>query len=316
MPISLGKLRSFVAVAEECQFSRAAERLGISQPSLSAQIKELEQVLEVSLLSRTTRSVTLTAEGKRFLNRARQMLADVDMAVLEMRQQSQLARGRIVIASTPSVSAAILPQAINVFASQFPEIEIQLNEDSFAIVQDLIESAAADFGFGAAPERPGTLAFQPLYRERFYAVLPAGHVLSKRSRLTLSDLLQYPLLSTLPGTSIRATIEHALRDQGLYLNTRHMLARIETVLGLVAAGQGVAILPALTLLTIDPARFDVLPITGAHIARDVGLLQRKGGSASSAADAFVQRSLDGSLFQALKDPASTPVRLIDGVTWY
>src|SRR5690242_19963988 len=100
---NLTRLRSFIAVAQERQFRRAAERIGLSQPALSAHIRELEQDLGVALFSRTTRSVRLTAEGESFLHRAQRALDDLSAAVLELRERAELKRGRVAIAATPTV---------------------------------------------------------------------------------------------------------------------------------------------------------------------------------------------------------------------
>ena len=108
--ISLAKLRSFIEVAEEKQFRKAAEKLGMSQPALSTQIRELEKSCGVPLLARTTRSVRLTVEGERFLRRAQKIVADLELAVADLREQAVLKHGHVTVAATPSVASNILPR--------------------------------------------------------------------------------------------------------------------------------------------------------------------------------------------------------------
>ena len=113
--LSLPRIRNIVAVAEERQFRRAAERVGLSQSALSAQLRELEEFLGTALLSRTTRSLHLTAEGEKFLVRACNIPADLDSAVLEVRDHASLRGGRLAIASIASVASRILPDIVASF---------------------------------------------------------------------------------------------------------------------------------------------------------------------------------------------------------
>lgn len=318
MTISLSKLRSFVVVAEESQFSRAAARLGVSQPTLSAQIKELENILDVSLFSRTTRSVILTAEGERFLGSARQLLADVDVAVANMREQGKLAHGRLVIGSALSVPKEVIVPAVDAFSKAFPEIQIHIHESSFALVEDWITNGTVDLGFGYVPSNKNGMDFFPLYQEKFYGVVAAGHPLAKHTKISFRQLLDYPFMTTAMGTGVRSIVDGVLRDHGLYLNTRHTFMRTETILEMVAKGMGVTFLPATLLLGINDQTLRLLEVSGNEVSREMGILQRKGGSASSAASAFIQFCMQQQ-FSALIKPAESTGKMMDkiskGIVW-
>lgn len=176
--LSLTKIKSFIAVSEERQFRRASERLGISQPALTAQIQDLEEELGVALLSRTTRNVRLTAEGETFLHRAQRLLVDLNAAVLEVRERAQLKHGRIVIAATPTVTGHILPAVISSFAKKFPAVHIQVLEKPSSEVERLVTNGTADFGTGPCPDPRNELTFDVISRERLSAILPTDHRLA------------------------------------------------------------------------------------------------------------------------------------------
>ena len=283
--LSLPRIRNFIAVAEERQFRRAAERVGLSQPALSAQLRELEEFLGAALLSRTTRSVHLTAEGEKFLARARNILADLESAVLEVRDHASLRRGRLVVASIPSVASRILPGVVAAFTKRYPGIDVQVIELSARDVERCVGGGNADLGIAAAPARNSELMFSFMYRDRFVGLAPPDSALARRRKVPLEALFDYPLITTVDGTSIRATLERACREYGQSLRVTHSVTQHHTVVAMVGAGLGVALLPELSLGDdISVAR---VTVTTPEITRDLGVIQRKGESSSAAALEFI-----------------------------
>ena len=295
MNLSLTKIQSFVAVAEAGQFRKAAEKIGVSQAALSTNVRDLEHYLGVALFARTTRNVRLTVEGERFLRNVRVIVDDLAVAVADVRDQAELKRGRLIVAATPSVASNILPGAMSAFKERFPGVQVQVAEDSSSGVEQRVESGAADFGVGPTPARRGDLAFSFLCRDRFVGVVPRSHPLAKRKKIRLAQLAAYPLLTTAPDSSIYSSLRTVLEQRGMTLRTEHMLSQHQTIVAMVAAGLGVALLPALALGNLDGRGIALLDVTDVQIARDIGVLQRKGGSVSSAAHEFLRR---------LKAPAS------------
>ncbi len=295
MSVSLGRLRGFVAVAEERQFQRAAERLGVAQPTLSAQIRDLEASVGTALFSRTTREVRLTVEGERFFHRARRILADVEAALADLHSHADLRHGRVVIAATPSIASSLAPVAMGEFRARFPDIALQLHELPSPEVDGMVRDGAADIGFGPLSPGQSDLAFTPLFAERFRGVVEAGHPLANAGRTTLARLARHPLITTAHGTGIRETIDRALRDCGLPAGADHELQRYETVVALVEAGLGVGLLPELSLFTTDLRRVSVLEVVEPTVSRDIGLLRRKGGAPSSAASEFFSMCTSGAV---------------------
>ena len=283
--LSLPRIRNFVAVAEERQFRRAAERVGLSQPALSAQLRELEEFLGTALLSRTTRSVHLTAEGEKFLVRARNILADLDSAVLEVRDHASLRRGRLSVASIPSVASRILPATAAAFMARYPGIDVQIIELGAADVERRVAGGDADLGIGAAPDRNSELVFSFLMCDPFVGLVSNENPLARRRRVPLRALFEYPLITTVPGTSIRATLERACREHGQSLRVTHSVTQHQTVVAMVGAGLGVALLPRLSL-TESPG-VTRLTVVEPEITRDLGVVRRKGEAASAAAHEFI-----------------------------
>jgi LysR family carnitine catabolism transcriptional activator len=283
--LSLPRIRSFVAVAEERQFRRASERVGLSQPAMSAQLRELEEFLGAALLSRTTRSVHLTAEGEKFLVRARNILADLESAVLEVRDHASLRRGRLSVAAIPSVASRILPGVVANFTARYPGIDVQMIELGAQDVERCVASGNADLGIAAAPDRNSELSFSFLMRDRFVGLVAKTNPLARKRRVRLEALFEYPLITTVTGTSIRSALERACREQGRSLRVTHSVTQHQTVVAMVGAGLGVALLPALSLAdNLDVVR---LTVVDPQITRDLGMLQRKGEPPSTAAQEFI-----------------------------
>jgi len=286
--VSLSKLRSFVRVAEVRQFRKAAEDLRLSQPALSGHVRDLERELGVPLLRRTTRSLHLTAEGERFLHRARKVLDDIESAVLDVRDHAALRRGRVIVTATPSVASSILPRAVVAFRAKYPGVRVHIVEDGSSGVEQRLEMGEADIGVGPRPHHRTDLSFSLLFRDNFVGVAAVHHPLSKCSRVRLSELIKYPLLVTHAETSIRTSVESILRSRGLELDSEHRVAQHQTLVALVAAGLGVALLPSLALGMLDLRNVVTFPVTRPRVTREIGILQRTGGTSSSAASEFIE----------------------------
>ncbi|HVB82476.1 MAG TPA: LysR family transcriptional regulator [Candidatus Binataceae bacterium] len=286
--ISLAKLRSFIAVADERQFRKAANKLGLSQPALSTQIRELEESCGASFFYRTTREVRLTAEGEAFLRHARSIIDAVGTAVSHLRDQVTLKRGRVIIAATPSVAANILPSSIRVFVSQFPGVHVEVIEDGAGGVVRQVESGTVDFGIGPKPIRRSDLIFTTLVRDRFVGVVAAGHPIADSKRVRLSTLLNYPFITTIEGTSIRATLNQLFWQRRLDFNPIHRLVQTQSVIAMVAAGLGVTLLPALALSTLNLEHVVTVEVSDPDVWREIGVLRQRGGNRSLAAREFVK----------------------------
>jgi DNA-binding transcriptional LysR family regulator len=192
MPMGLHHLRYFVAVAEEGHISRAAARLRISQPSLSAQIQYLEREVGVPLVRRHARGVTVTASGEAFLEQARAALAAASAAVEAARRadhaQSAILKAGFIVGTQIKITSQIL----SLFQQRHPEVTVDLTEHSFADPSAALTSGAVDVAFVVQPFQHSGLEFLPLDESPRLALLPATHPLAGRESISVKEILDDP----------------------------------------------------------------------------------------------------------------------------
>ena len=247
--MELRHLRYFVVVAEERHITRAALRLGMQQPPLSFQIRQLETELGADLFIRTARGVVPTAAGQAFLEDARAILASVDRAAA---RTGRIARGHLGRLSVGFTTSAILHPFVRhlmrVFRETYPAVELDLDEGNAAKLTTSVASGAMAAGFLRIPvERPPGVAFVELLHEDLLVVLPVGHPLSGRSdALDLSELARERfILVRRPGApgiyeNVIAACRAAGFEPSIVAEVPHMLTNVN----LVAAGAGISVVPA------------------------------------------------------------------------
>ncbi|WP_027908408.1 LysR family transcriptional regulator [Pseudomonas sp. URMO17WK12:I4] len=288
--MELRHLRYFVAVAEELHFGRAADLLGISQPPLSQQIQALEQELGVRLFERSNRHVALTDAGRLFLEETRQTLAQVSKSVDVVRRAEQGEIGELQIgftASAPFVS--IIPRAVFAFRQAFAAVHLDLQEmTSSQVCQALVEKKL-QIGMIRPLELPGELDAVELLREPLVALLHAGHPLAGEHNggLALAELADQPFVffPRSYGTGLYGQLFSLARQAGFTPRITQEAHEALTIIGLVAAGLGVSVLPAsFRRIRIDGVVFRTL--TDADATTAVWLVKRR-QERSPLAQAFI-----------------------------
>jgi DNA-binding transcriptional LysR family regulator len=186
--VELRHLRYFIAVAEELNFSRAAERLHMAQPPLSAAIRQLERDLGVELFTRTTREVTLTDAGRAFLEGARRTLADADRAAEDAKRAGSGELGRLRLAYSWSTRFETLPALGRAFRASHPGVELLAQEMWNARMTPAFESGSIDLALSLCPEIAAELELAPIRKERLVALLPQAHPLAGEEAIPLSSL--------------------------------------------------------------------------------------------------------------------------------
>ena len=289
--MELRHLRYFIAVAEELHFGRAAQVLGISQPPLSQQIQALEQEVGARLFERTNRRVELSEAGRLFLHEARLVLAQVDKAadVARRAQLGQLGELKIGFTSSAPFNSSI-PQAIFAFRQAFPAVHLNLQEMSSTEVAESLVDESIQVGLMRPLPLPDSLSVIELMREPLVAVLNAGHPLVEGSErgLYLAQLAQEPFafFPRTYGNGLYAQLLNLARDAGFSPHFAQEAGEAMTIIGLVAAGLGVSVLPAsYQRIRIDGVVYRTLLDQEAVTA--VWLVQRKGAQ-TPMAKAFVE----------------------------
>ncbi|SNQ46403.1 putative LysR family transcriptional regulator [Frankia canadensis] len=278
--MELRQLEYFIAVAEEANFTRAAQRVRISQSGVSAQVRVLEHELGALLIDRSGRSATLTPAGVAALEHARAALAAVGAVRAAVDEVNGLIRGRIVVGMVASCTFEPLFDALASFHAEHPGIEITLTEDSSDRLLDqvragslglalvgtpadapLLSGAGTMSGAGALPEPRAVSGprAMPVVAEPLVAAVAPAHPLAVRSSLRVGDLVPYPIACLPTGTGVRAVFDRACAAAGERPRVTLEAAAPTAVAELAARGLGVAVLSA-SMVDDQPDRLRSMPI--------------------------------------------------------
>ncbi len=244
--IELRHLHYFITVAEELHFSRAAQRLHISQPPLSQQIQSLEEELGVKLFERTKRQVQITEAGKAFLERSYLVLAQLEQAIEVTQRIGRGEIGQVAIGFVDSAMYTLLPEILRVFRGQFPAVELQLHELTTTQQIQALHHKQIDIGIvRSAISEPG-LSVECLLPESLVLALPETHPLSAQAQVSLSTLADefFILFPAKMGPVFYEQIIHSCEQAGFRPKVAQEAVQMQTIVGLVAAGLGIAIVPA------------------------------------------------------------------------
>ncbi len=243
MVMELRQLEYFVAVAEEANFTRAAARVHISQSGVSAQIRQLEHELGAALIDRSGRTATLTAAGVLALEYARAALAAADGVRQAVAEVNGLIRGRLVVGMVTACTVTGLFSALESFHGAHPGVEITLIEDNSDRLVERVRAGGTDLALiGTADEELQGVESRPLVRERLVAMVPPGHPLADRERVTLAEIGAHPVVCMPEGTGIRTAFDRACTAAGVRPYVALQATAPTTIADLALRGLGVAIL--------------------------------------------------------------------------
>ena len=272
--LDLRRVRSFLALAEHGGFGTAAEALGISQPTLSAHIAELETELGVPLVLRTTRRVQLTALGEKFLARARRAVQDLKDATDEIRGEASLERGRVIVACARMLAAHALSAAVRIFEQRYPGVVVQILDDLTPAVEQMVAKREADFGVAPRPELPA-LGFTHLASEEFLLASPRSSPLEGAASAS-TQVAGNGLITMPTGSNIRRVIDQAFSSVGIKLEPKFVVRDHNTAVGMVQAGLGITLLPR-TAFSKDAAKtLHLSRLRDVRVSRDLGLIFLQG----------------------------------------
>jgi LysR family transcriptional regulator, hydrogen peroxide-inducible genes activator len=288
MDLKLKDLRYLVAVADQRHFGRAAARCYVSQPTLSAQLKKLEESLGVQLIERAPNNVSLTPAGQEIVARARRILEASDEVVTLARSHRDPLAGRLRLALLPTIGPYLLPHVAPLIRKSLPRLELRLYEYQTDDMLERLHAGELDVGILALPVDLQGLEACELYREAFVVALPERHPLATHDTLRAADLKNETLLLLEDG--------HCLRDQALEVCSRSGVREqqdfratsLETLRQMVATGAGVTLLPELAGRgAYRNARGVVLrPFTRPAPVRHIGAVWRKSTARGAAIDAL------------------------------
>ena len=277
--MNLRDLRYLVAVAEHRNFGRAAQACFVSQPTLSTQLKKLEETLGVTLVERTNRRVMLTPEGEQIVAQAQRILVEVNSLTAMSEQLQDPRGGELRLGVIPTVAPYVLPRLLSSLRAVFPNLHIKLTEGQTDHISRLLKQGEVDVNLLALPLGEENVDEFPIYDEPFFYAVPHDHPLADRARVSTGDLEGQEVLLLEDG--------HCLRDQALEVCQAHRgiesqnysATSLETLRQLVASGFGTTLIPEFAVKSyphagdhVPPIRY--LPFDGKAPSRQLGLCWR------------------------------------------
>jgi len=286
--MNLNHLNVFHAVAIEGSVSRGAERLSVSQPAVSKQIKLLEQALGVALFDRLPKGVRLTEAGRLLEGYAARLFATEAEAERAVSDWSNLERGRLFVGASTTIGIYLLPEVFGKFRRRYPNVELRLEIANTEHIQNLVLDNTIDLGLIEGFVSKPDLQAQTFLNDDLVAIAPPGSAVTKIQNLTAKQLSREPFILREPGSGTREVVEDALRKKGLIIKPVMSLGSTEAIKRAVAAGMGVAIVSKLTIAQeLQLGKLVVVPVADLRITRPLHRLRLRGKHESRAVKAFM-----------------------------
>jgi DNA-binding transcriptional LysR family regulator len=287
-PLDLRQLEAFVQVANQHSFSRAAESLGLTQPSVTARIQSLERELGESLFQRNGRGVTLTEAGASFLPYAKRVLKSLQEGYESVQAVRRLDLGTLRLGAAPTVSTYVLPELLKAFRSQYPGLDVAVRTEYSDRIVELVLSDEVELGMERTISHPD-LVTTPLYRDEVALVTSPEHRFAGRAAVSVDELSGEPLIMFNRGSSYYALVHGALRQAGVPVETAMELDNMEATKKMVEKGLGIAMLPRVALeRELASGELREIRVEGLEMPqREISLIYRKNRPLSRAGQAFV-----------------------------
>ncbi|MGG4551086.1 LysR family transcriptional regulator [Paenibacillus humicus] len=291
--MELRQLLYTLKIAEERNFSRAADKLHIAQPSLSQQLSKLEQELGVKLFQRNTSTVELTHAGASFIKHARKIMDAVEQLRQEMDDISQLRAGRVVIGSMPITGSHLLPYVLPAFKEAYPDIQVTLLEDTSLNLEKLTAGGGTDLSLLSLPLQEPSLTYETIGEEKIDLAIPPNHYLADPNNrppggVALEQLSGESFIVLKKGQGFRKIMIDLCRSAGFDPDIVFESNNIETVQSLVAAGMGITLVPRFIARAKRSELIPVyVPLAEPVPSRTLVIAYRKGRYLSKAAEAFI-----------------------------
>jgi LysR family hydrogen peroxide-inducible transcriptional activator len=288
--MEIHQLRYFVAVAEEGSFSRAAAREHVAQPSLSQQIQKLEAEMDQRLFDRLSRSVVLTEAGKRLLEYARKILVEIAEARRCLDDLKRDIAGRLTVGAIPTMAPYVLPKLIGEFQIRYPMVDLEILEDTTESLALRLEDGTLDIAIMSTCHQSPTLERHSLGKEALLVLLPKQHRLTKKKKISWSDLKSEKFLLLHEVHCLSAQVCELLSTHDLRPELALRGAQLATIAQMVATGMGVSLVPQMMVEHDLPSGCVALPFTPPVPVREINLVRNPLRLETRAAAAFHQQA--------------------------
>lgn len=281
------QLETFLAVARDLSFSRAAEKRFRTQPAISAQIRALEDEVGAKLFDRSGGKVALTAAGKAFQKYAEESLEGRRVIINQLNEMARVPRGEIVVGANEATCLHILPEVFADFKKQYPDVAITINRAERAKILEQIVDNSVDFGVVSMPVTDTRFTVVPIHRDELVVIAAAKHAIAKLKSIEIADVVKFPLLLPKIGRT-RDAIDALFHDRKLKPNVSMELDSSELLKRFVAADVGVGFIARSNVVEdVKAGALAAIGMADAQIRRDLGLVFRKDKALSRAALAFI-----------------------------
>jgi DNA-binding transcriptional LysR family regulator len=284
--MDLDQLKTFLEVSRQKSFSRAAEKLHVTQPSISAQVRSLETYLGHRLLERGGGKVTLTAAGRVFEPFAEDCLKRMHHMVLTLADLERSPRGALTVSANDSTALYVLPAFFSKFRKQYPRVALNIVRAERVKTLELVLDREVDFGVVSLPVKDQRLHVEELHKDELVLVVPVGHPLAAHERVTLAQVAQHRLLLPKQGRR-RDQLDELFAAEKLIPKIAMELDSNELLKRLILNDMGMGFLPKINVFEeLRAGSLKVIAVEGVELARDLALISRKDRVLTRAGNAF------------------------------
>jgi DNA-binding transcriptional LysR family regulator len=276
MRLDLPGLEAFLSIAERGSFHAAAAHLNLTQTALSHRIRKLEELVGVTLIARTTRSLSLTPAGVELLPKARKLVDEMNAAFEALRARSLRQDEQVAMGCLPTVAVMCMPRVLGRFRELYPQTFVRIHDNSASEIAEKVQAGEAVFGITILAADRWNLDMEPIVEEPFMLVCRRGMPFSDRASLTWAEIEGLPLVRISAETGNRILIDDALGDRRDRLDWRYEAQRVTTAVSLVKSGIGYAIVPQLAFDIAGDRELAAIPLGAPHVTRTLGAVTRKG----------------------------------------
>ncbi len=292
--MDLTRLRAFYTVAQTGSFTRAATRLHLTQPSVSRQVKSLEESLGVQLLERHPRSLRLTPEGDILVRHVERLFDNVAEIEGLFRDIGKLKKTQLQLACNESTAAHVLPRSLDTFSRRHPYVELAIHTMRTSEIVSSVRDNSVDLGFTLGKPRREELAAIPITPYEMVFITPKKHPLARKKRITLEDIAEFPQISYTRNTETRTILDRPFRERKLSLDLKMELGNTDLIVKYVGLGYGVAIVHNLGLTGKSSRNVSIHSLRSTYDPGWVYLIYSKNHRLSRAAEAYLGMVREGS----------------------
>ena len=285
--VTIRQLRAFLTVAQDESITRAAQRLHLTPSALSMLISTLEGELAVRLFERTTRRIVLSDAGLEMLPSIKKVFDNLDTAFDVLRQLSHRRSGRFAVATSPLLSATLLPALLSSFRIKYPDIRVELFDLPVEEIAQAVRSGQADFGVRTEGTDMPDLVSTTLYQDKLMLACLGSHPLAEQREVRWSELADEDLVLLRHGSGLRTLVERGFAEVGEAARPAFEVSHVATAVGLVEAGMGISILPSYALTRTRSVSVVAVPLVAPVMQRNIVAITVSQRQLSASCEAFL-----------------------------